>query len=159
VPLRGHNDTPFGRPTPGHPIGRPGVSHPSGVFGVFSYYLLVMIFFNIVPLIMDFTRCATWSRRCKTFKCAAWSLRWRVQRSSATVNKSLRISMETNLCPRESRLQEQARISCGVEGDPWFPIFDKASLSPTHLAALKALPSTPYPWPPQWATRRTNFIF
>jgi hypothetical protein len=28
-PLRGHNDTPFGWPTPGH---------PQGVFGVFSYY-------------------------------------------------------------------------------------------------------------------------
>ena len=30
-PLRGHNDTPFGRLTPGRPIGRPGV-------GVLSYY-------------------------------------------------------------------------------------------------------------------------
>jgi hypothetical protein len=25
--LSGHNDTPFGRPTPGRPIGRPGVGH------------------------------------------------------------------------------------------------------------------------------------
>jgi hypothetical protein len=24
--LRGHNDTPFGRPTPGWPIGRPGLA-------------------------------------------------------------------------------------------------------------------------------------
>jgi hypothetical protein len=37
-PLRGHNDTPFGRPTPGRPIGRLGVVHPQGIFGVFSYY-------------------------------------------------------------------------------------------------------------------------
>jgi hypothetical protein len=36
--LRGHNDTPFGRPTPGRPIGRPGVGHPQGVFGGLSYY-------------------------------------------------------------------------------------------------------------------------
>jgi hypothetical protein len=35
VPLRGHNDTPFGRPTPGQPIGRPGVGRPSGVIGGF----------------------------------------------------------------------------------------------------------------------------
>jgi hypothetical protein len=44
-PLRGHNDTPFGRPTPGRPIG-----HPQGVFGVFSYYSLVMLFLIVVCL-------------------------------------------------------------------------------------------------------------
>jgi hypothetical protein len=33
-PMRGRNDTPFGRPTPGRPI----VGHPQGVFGVFNYY-------------------------------------------------------------------------------------------------------------------------
>jgi hypothetical protein len=33
--LRGHNDKPFGRPTPGRPIGCPGVSRSQGVFGVF----------------------------------------------------------------------------------------------------------------------------
>jgi hypothetical protein len=43
-PFRGHNDTPFGRPIPGRLVGRPGVGHPQGVFGVFSYYLLVMFF-------------------------------------------------------------------------------------------------------------------
>jgi hypothetical protein len=43
--VRGHNDTPFGRR---------GVGHPQGVFGVFSYYQLVILFFNIVPLIMEF---------------------------------------------------------------------------------------------------------
>jgi hypothetical protein len=37
-PLRGHNDAPFGQPTPGQPIGRLGVGHAQGVFGVFSYY-------------------------------------------------------------------------------------------------------------------------
>jgi hypothetical protein len=37
-PLRGHNDTPFGRPIPGRLISRLGVGHPQGVFGVFSYY-------------------------------------------------------------------------------------------------------------------------
>jgi hypothetical protein len=31
--LWGHNDTPFGRPTPGRPDGRPGVGRPSGVMG------------------------------------------------------------------------------------------------------------------------------
>jgi hypothetical protein len=36
--LRGHNDTPCGRPTPSWPIGRPGVVRPQGVFGGFSYY-------------------------------------------------------------------------------------------------------------------------
>jgi hypothetical protein len=30
--LRGDNDTPFKRPTPGQPIGCPGVGHPQGVF-------------------------------------------------------------------------------------------------------------------------------
>ena len=30
--LWGHNDTPFGRPTPGRPVGRPGVGRPLGVF-------------------------------------------------------------------------------------------------------------------------------
>ena len=33
--LGGHNDTPFGRPTPGRPISRPGVGRPQGVLGVF----------------------------------------------------------------------------------------------------------------------------
>jgi hypothetical protein len=36
--LRGHNDTPFGRPTPGWPIGRLVFGCPQGVFGVFSCY-------------------------------------------------------------------------------------------------------------------------
>jgi hypothetical protein len=46
-PLRGHTDTPFRRPTPGRPIGRPGLA-TLGVIGVFSYYLLVMLFLNMV---------------------------------------------------------------------------------------------------------------
>jgi hypothetical protein len=37
-PLRGLNDMPLRRPTPGPPIGRPGAGHLQGVFGVFSYY-------------------------------------------------------------------------------------------------------------------------
>jgi hypothetical protein len=36
--LRGHNDTPCGRPAPGRPISRPGSGCPQGVIGVFSYY-------------------------------------------------------------------------------------------------------------------------
>jgi hypothetical protein len=40
APLSGHNDTPFGRPSPGRLISNPGVGRPSGVFGDFSYYLL-----------------------------------------------------------------------------------------------------------------------
>ena len=36
--LRGHNDTSFGRPTPGRPIGRPVVGRSQGVFGGLSYY-------------------------------------------------------------------------------------------------------------------------
>jgi hypothetical protein len=48
----GHNDTPFGRPTPGQPIGHLGVGHPQSVFGVFSYYQLVMLFLNMVCLTM-----------------------------------------------------------------------------------------------------------
>jgi hypothetical protein len=38
--LRGHNDTPFGRPTPGQPIGRPGVGRPLGVFCMFLLLLI-----------------------------------------------------------------------------------------------------------------------
>jgi len=33
--LRGHNDTPFGRPALGRPSGRPGSGRPSGVFCMF----------------------------------------------------------------------------------------------------------------------------
>jgi hypothetical protein len=36
--LRGHNNMPFGQPTPGRPIGRPGVGRPKGMFGGFGYY-------------------------------------------------------------------------------------------------------------------------
>jgi hypothetical protein len=32
--LRGHNDTPFGRPAPGWPIGRLGSGRPQGVISV-----------------------------------------------------------------------------------------------------------------------------
>jgi hypothetical protein len=48
--LRGHNDTRFGQPTHGQPISCPGVGHPQGIFGVFSYYWLVMLFINMVCL-------------------------------------------------------------------------------------------------------------
>jgi hypothetical protein len=37
-PLRGHNDTSFGQPTPGRPRCRPRVGHPQGVFVIFSNY-------------------------------------------------------------------------------------------------------------------------
>jgi hypothetical protein len=53
--LRDHNDMPLGRPAPGRPIGRPGSGRPQGEFGVFSYYQLLILFFNIVALIMEFT--------------------------------------------------------------------------------------------------------
>jgi hypothetical protein len=53
--LRGHNDTPFGRPTPDRPIGPPVVGCPQGVYGSLSYYQSVIFFSNIVPLIMEFT--------------------------------------------------------------------------------------------------------
>jgi hypothetical protein len=49
-PLRGHNNTPFGRPTPGRPVGRLGVGHPQGVFGSFDFYQLVMLILNMVCL-------------------------------------------------------------------------------------------------------------
>jgi uncharacterized membrane protein len=41
---------PFGWPTLGRPIGRLEVGHPHGIFGVFSYYQLVMLFLNMVCL-------------------------------------------------------------------------------------------------------------
>jgi hypothetical protein len=53
--LRGHNDTPFGRKTAGRPIGRPVVGRPQGIFCGFSYYQLVILLYNIVHLIMEFT--------------------------------------------------------------------------------------------------------
>jgi hypothetical protein len=46
--LKGHNDTPFRWPTPGRTISRLVVGRPQGVFGSLS-------FFNVVPLIMEFT--------------------------------------------------------------------------------------------------------
>jgi hypothetical protein len=54
--LRGHNHTPFGRPTPGQPPALWAANpRPQGVFSDLSYYQLVILFFNIVPLIMEFT--------------------------------------------------------------------------------------------------------
>jgi hypothetical protein len=41
---------PCGRPTLGRPVGRLGVVHPYGVFGVSSYYQLIMLFLNMVFL-------------------------------------------------------------------------------------------------------------
>jgi hypothetical protein len=38
--LRGHNDKPFGRPTPGRPIGRPGA------LAALRAYLLVLVTIN-----------------------------------------------------------------------------------------------------------------
>jgi hypothetical protein len=35
---------------PGRPIGRPGVGFSHGVFGVFSYYQLIILFLNMVCL-------------------------------------------------------------------------------------------------------------
>ena len=52
--LWGHNDTPFGWPTPGGRNSCSVVGRPLGVFGGLSYRL-VIFFFNIVPLIMEFT--------------------------------------------------------------------------------------------------------
>jgi WD40 repeat protein len=43
---------PFGRPTPGQAIVRLGVARPKRVFGVFSYYRLVMLFLDMVCLTM-----------------------------------------------------------------------------------------------------------
>jgi hypothetical protein len=60
--LWGHNDTLCGRPAPGRPISRPKSGHLQGIMGGFSYYQLVIIIFNIVPLIMEFTiHISTWS--------------------------------------------------------------------------------------------------
>jgi hypothetical protein len=39
------------------------VGHPQGVIGSFSYYLLVILFFNIFPLIMEFTEDKTKSMK------------------------------------------------------------------------------------------------
>jgi hypothetical protein len=51
----GVNDTPCGRPAPGRPIGRPGSSCPQVIICVFNYCKLVILIFNIVPLIVEFT--------------------------------------------------------------------------------------------------------
>jgi hypothetical protein len=54
--LGGHNDMPFGWPAPGRPVGRLGAALPPGVFGDFiQLLLLVILFLNIVPLIVEFT--------------------------------------------------------------------------------------------------------
>jgi hypothetical protein len=49
--LRGHTM----RPSDGQPPGRPGVGRQNGVFGIFSYYSLVIFFLNVVPLITELT--------------------------------------------------------------------------------------------------------
>jgi hypothetical protein len=51
-PLRGHNDTPCGRPTPGRPVGCLGAAALKAYF-VFS--ITINTIFNIVLLIMEFT--------------------------------------------------------------------------------------------------------
>jgi hypothetical protein len=56
-PLRGHNDTPFGWPTPGRSIGRPEVGHSQDVFGVFFCYELVMLLLNMVCLTVELAYC------------------------------------------------------------------------------------------------------
>jgi hypothetical protein len=56
--MRGHNDTPCGRPTPGRHVGCPGVGRPAGRiwwFQLRSYYHFVLLFSNIVPHTMEFT--------------------------------------------------------------------------------------------------------
>jgi hypothetical protein len=53
--LGGHNDLPFRRPALGRPIGRLVVGHPQGVFGVFSYYLLAMLFLNMICMTVTIT--------------------------------------------------------------------------------------------------------
>jgi hypothetical protein len=58
--LWGPNNTPCGRPAPGRPIRRLGSGRPQGIIGVFSYYQLVILSFDIVPLIMEFTLCCTY---------------------------------------------------------------------------------------------------
>jgi hypothetical protein len=45
---------PCGQPAPGRPFGHPGSGPPQGILGGFSYYQLVILIFNIVPLIMEF---------------------------------------------------------------------------------------------------------
>jgi hypothetical protein len=54
--LQGHTDMLFRQPTPGWPISRPGIGCVQGVLGLFSYYEFVILSFNIVPLIMEFTQ-------------------------------------------------------------------------------------------------------
>jgi hypothetical protein len=55
-PLWDHNDTPFGRPVPGRPsrAGR-GLAALRAYFVCFSYYLLVMLFIDMVCLIVGRT--------------------------------------------------------------------------------------------------------
>jgi hypothetical protein len=57
--LRGLNDMPFWRPTPGRSSGRPGVGHlqPQGLLGVLSHYELVMLFLNMVCLTLALAWC------------------------------------------------------------------------------------------------------
>jgi hypothetical protein len=43
--LWGHNDTPFGRVTPGRSIGHPGVGRPKGVSGVFLVTINYIVIF------------------------------------------------------------------------------------------------------------------
>jgi hypothetical protein len=53
--LWGHNDMTCGQPAPGQPIGCPRSGHPQGIIGVFSNYYLVILIFNIVPVISELT--------------------------------------------------------------------------------------------------------
>jgi hypothetical protein len=96
--LRGHNDTPFGRPTRGWPIGCLGVGHPQGVFGVFSYYWLVMLFLMMDLMVrltvalakrnlqiwrpMDGLRHELVDAAGQTVPPGGWLFRWGVQQQS-----------------------------------------------------------------------------
>jgi hypothetical protein len=61
--LRGHNDTPFGRPTPAGLSAAREVGRPLGVFGGLGYYRLLIFFCIIVPLIMEFTSDKSWRKK------------------------------------------------------------------------------------------------
>jgi hypothetical protein len=53
--LRGYNDTPSGGQPPADLSATRGLAALRVYLVFFDYYQLVMIFFNIVPLIMEFT--------------------------------------------------------------------------------------------------------
>jgi hypothetical protein len=126
--LRGHNHMPCERPTPGQPIGRPGVSHVSGLFGGFSHYQLVILCFNFVRLIVEFTmRMFTWQRPSTN---SSPKLSW--SRVEAELKNSLMMQSRCTSTTKRSNSQIKSSSTTSL----WMPSLERPKRRSTPWTSL-----------------------